>query len=83
MSRIAKTPVNVPAGVDVAIGAGELSVKGPRGELRMHVHASVDVVSEDGVVRCRPKDGLAGAVAQAGTARSLIANMVTGDGDRP
>ena len=81
MSRIAKAPVNVPAGVDVAIGAGELSVKGPRGELRMHVHASVAVVSEDGIVTCRPRDGVAGAVAQAGTARSLIANMVTGVSD--
>ena len=78
MSRIAKAPINVPAGVDVAIGAGALSVKGPKGELRMHVHASVDVASEDGVVTCRPRDGAAGAVAQAGTARSLIANMVTG-----
>ena len=78
MSRIAKAPINVPAGVDVAIGAGVLSVKGPKGELRMHVHASVDVASEDGVVTCRPRDGAAGAVAQAGTARSLIANMVTG-----
>lgn len=78
MSRIAKAPVNVPAGVEVAVGAGEISVKGPRGELRMHVHASVDVASEDGVVTCRPKNGLAGAAAQAGTARSLIANMVTG-----
>lgn len=78
MSRIAKAPVNVPAGVDVAVGAGELSVKGPKGELRMHVHAAVDVASEDGVVTCRPRNGVPGAVAQAGTARSLIANMVAG-----
>ena len=81
MSRIAKAPITVPAGVDVAIGAGVLSVKGPKGELRMHVHASVDVASEAGVVTCRPRDGAAGAVAQAGTARSLIANMVTGVSD--
>ena len=44
----------------------------------MRVHASVDVGREDGAVTCRPRDGAVGAVAQAGTARSLIANMMMG-----
>lgn len=78
MSRVAKMPISIPAGVDVVVGAGEISVKGPRGELRMCIHASVDVAQEDGVVACRPMNDVAGALAQAGTARSLIANMVTG-----
>lgn len=78
MSRIAKMPVDLPSGVDVAVGAGDVSVRGPKGELRMKVHASVDVVHENGAVRCRPRDDAAGARGQAGTARSLIANMVTG-----
>ena len=78
MSRIAKMPIDVPAGVDVTVGSGEVSVKGPKGELRMQVHPSVAVSHEDDVVTCRPRNGVVGAVAQAGTARSLIANMVTG-----
>lgn len=78
MSRIAKVPIGVPAGVDVTIEAEGISVKGPKGEIRMQVHAAVEVVRGDGVVTCRPKKGVAGAVAQAGTARALIANMVTG-----
>lgn len=78
MSRIAKMPIDVPSGVDVTVGAKDISVRGPKGELHMQVHASVAVVREDGVVTCRPRNGIAGAVAQAGTARSLIANMVTG-----
>ena len=78
MSRIAKMPISIPAGVDVAVGAGGVSVKGPKGELRMCIHASVDVAQENGAVRCRPRSNAAGALAQAGTARSLIANMVTG-----
>ena len=78
MSRIAKMPVGVPADVDVAIGDGTISVKGPKGSLRMHVHGSVDVVHENGTVVCRPREGVAGSMAQAGTARSLIANMITG-----
>lgn len=81
MSRIAKVPIDIPTGVDVIIGGREVAVKGPKGELRMQVHASVDVTRKDGVVTCRPKDEVAGAVAQAGTARSLIANMVTGVSD--
>ena len=78
MSRVAKMPVGVPADVDVAIGDGTVSVKGPKGSLGMHVHGSVDVVHENGTVVCRPREGAAGGMAQAGTARSLIANMITG-----
>ena len=78
MSRIAKMPIDVPLGVDVTVEAMEVSVRGPKGELCMQIHASVAVVREDGVVTCRPRNGIAGAIAQAGTARSLIANMVTG-----
>lgn len=78
MSRIAKMPISIPAGVDVVIGAGGVSVKGPKGELRMCIHASVDVAQENGAVTCQPRSDAAGALAQAGTARSLIANMVTG-----
>ena len=78
MSRIAKMPIGLPPGVDVAIGEGTVSVRGPKGELRVEVHASVEVVHENGVVTCRPRNGAAGAPGQAGTARSLIANMATG-----
>ena len=78
MSRIAKMPIDVPAGVDVTVEAGAVTVNGPKGRLQIHVHASVDVAREDGTVTCRPVNGASGAFAQAGTARSLIANMVTG-----
>ena len=78
MSRIAKMPIDVPAGVDVTVEAGAVTVSGPKGRLQIHVHASVDVAREDGTVTCRPVNGASGAFAQAGTARSLIANMVTG-----
>ena len=78
MSRIAKIPVGIPPGVDVLVEAGMVSVKGPKGELHLRVHDSVDVARDNGVVSCRARDESTGAVAQAGTARSLIANMVTG-----
>ena len=78
MSRIAKTPINVPTEVEVILGPGDVTVRGPKGELRMRVHSSVDVGHENGTVVCRPREGVAGALAQAGTARSLIANMMMG-----
>lgn len=78
VSRIAKMPIGIPTDVDVTIGTGGVSVKGPNGELRMGVHASVDVVQADDAIICRPRQDVPGAIAQAGTARSLIANMVKG-----
>lgn len=78
MSRIAKVPVDIPAGVELVVDEGTVSASGPKGALTMAVHAAVEVTRENGAVTCRPKDGVAGAMAQAGTARSLIANMVRG-----
>ena len=78
MSRIAKMPVDIPQGVDFTFEARVVSVKGPKGELRMRVHDAVEVARDNGVVMCRPRGEAAEAVAQAGTARSLIANMVKG-----
>lgn len=78
MSRIAKMPIGIPSGVDVAINAEMVSVKGPKGELQLRVHDAVEVGRENGSVVCRARGESTGAVAQAGTARSLIANMVKG-----
>ena len=71
-------PISVPAGLDVSLGPGAVRVRGPKGELTMRVHPLVDVRQEDGAVTCSPKGDAAGALAQVGTARSLIANMVHG-----
>ena len=78
MSRIAKMPVSVPADVQIMIAHDQISVKGPRGELHMCIHALVDVVQENGAVLVRSKGSSAGEAAQAGTTRSLIANMIKG-----
>ena len=78
MSRIAKLPIAVPPGLEVSLGSGEIRVKGPKGELAMRVHPMVEIGHEDNEVTCRARDGDAGSLAQVGTARSLIANMVLG-----
>lgn len=78
MSRVAKNPVQLPAGVDVTIGVGEVTVKGPLGVLTQYIGNSVEVVREGSAVTCKPIDGAANARAMSGTVRALIANMVSG-----
>ena len=78
MSRIAKVPISVPPGLDVSLESGEVRVRGPKGELTMRVHPLVEVRHENGSLTCNPKGASGGALAQVGTARSLIANMVSG-----
>ena len=78
MSRIGRTPVAIPAGVDVTISGREVTVKGPRGILSMEVAAPIEVAQADGAITVtRPSDE--GEIrALHGLSRSLIANMVTG-----
>jgi large subunit ribosomal protein L6 len=78
MSRIGRTPVAIPSGVDVTIKGREVTVTGPRGTLSMEVAAPIEVAQADGVITVtRPNDE--GEIrALHGLSRSLIANMVTG-----
>jgi large subunit ribosomal protein L6 len=79
MSRIGRQPIEVPSGVDVAIGEDALvTVKGPRGELSQRLHPEMRIVQEDGTVRVeRPSDeGFHRSLH--GLTRTLIANMVEG-----
>ena len=81
MSRIAKAPINVPAGVEVTINGQDIKVKGKNGELSRTIHAAVEVALNDNVITTKPRDGVANAWAQAGTARALINNMIIGAGN--
>lgn len=81
MSRIASKPVELPNGVELKESAGELSVKGPKGELQLTLNSEVDVKLEDNVVSFAPKSGSRFSTAIAGTTRSLVNNMVVGVSD--
>lgn len=78
MSRVAKNPVAVPAGVDVTIGGGQIVVKGPLGTLTQVLHPSVKVEREGDGLQCSAIDGAVNAKAMSGTVRALVNNMVTG-----
>lgn len=78
MSRIAKAPINIPAGVEVTLNGQEVTVKGSKGTLNSTLNAAVEVSQNDNVLTFAPRENVANADAQAGTARSLVNNMVVG-----
>ncbi|OJZ19830.1 MAG: 50S ribosomal protein L6 [Thiobacillus sp. 65-29] len=77
MSRVAKSPVTVPKGVEVMIG-NTISVKGPLGSLQQAASADVNVTLADGVLNFAPTRDTIQANAMAGTMRALVNNMVRG-----
>ena len=79
MSRIGKLPVAVPNGVNVTINDGEVSVKGPKGELSQQILSQVvDVKLEEGKVIVARKGEAKPHRSAHGLTRTLIANMVEG-----
>ncbi|KKO43842.1 50S ribosomal protein L6 [Arsukibacterium ikkense] len=78
MSRVAKAPVTIPTGVTLTQNGQVVSLKGKNGELTVNVNSAVEIVVEGNVLRTIPRDGFENANAQAGTARALINNLVTG-----
>lgn len=78
MSRVAKNPVVVPAGVEVTVAADKISVKGPQGTLSQALKGDVKVEREGDTLLCKASNESAAAGAMSGTVRALLANMVTG-----
>ncbi|EIJ70707.1 50S ribosomal protein L6 [Pasteurella bettyae] len=78
MSRVAKAPVSVPAGVDVKIDGQLLTVKGKNGELTRTIHNFVEVKQDNNALTFSPRNNGVEANAQAGTTRALVNAMVIG-----
>ncbi len=78
MSRIGNKPIDLPAGVSVAISPGRVMVNGPLGELSQHVPQRITVEQRDGeLVVTRPTERGEDR-ALHGLTRTLVANMVEG-----
>ena len=78
MSRIGKMPVVLPAGVDVTVADGTVTVKGPKGTLTRTVHSNITVEKKDNeIIVTRPDDSNFNHSLH-GLTRTLIANMVEG-----
>lgn len=78
MSRIGKLPIAIPQGVSINIKDGEVTVKGPKGELTRRLSSEMSVRLEDGkLVVSRPSDSKEHRSLH-GLTRTLLANMVEG-----
>lgn len=78
MSRIGKLPIAVPAGVTVSVHGNEVTVKGPKGELKRVFHPDMSIVLEENTLRVtRPDDNRVHRSVH-GLTRTLLANMVQG-----
>jgi large subunit ribosomal protein L6 len=78
MSRIAKAPVDILSGVEISIAGQEVTAKGKNGTLTRVFNDAVEVVQEENQLKALPREGKANGWAQAGTARSLLNNMILG-----
>jgi len=78
MSRVGKSPVAIPAGVDVSIKDDQINVKGTGGTLALTRNALVNVVNKDGKLSFEPANESREANAMSGTVRQLVNNMVVG-----
>lgn len=79
MSRIGKLPITLPKGVTLVVSpANEVTVKGPKGELKQRINPDIKVNIEEGVVTVERPTEQKRHKALHGLYRSLLANMVTG-----
>src|SRR5438477_11583479 len=78
MSRIGRSPIPIPSGVDVSVSGNHITVKGPKATLQSDFHPEMTVSIQDGVLTVsRPTDARTHR-ALHGLTRSLTANMVQG-----
>jgi len=78
MSRVANSPIVVPAGVTVDLKGQNIAVKGGSGNLDMVIHGDVEVNQADSQLTFAARNSSKQARALAGTTRALVNNMVIG-----
>jgi large subunit ribosomal protein L6 len=78
MSRIAKKPLKIPAGVTVLRNENSLAVKGKKGEFTLNIPRAVEIVIDNDLINMRLKDGCSDDKAILGTTVVLLGNMMKG-----
>ena len=78
MSRVGKSPIPVPSGVDVTIAGRHITVKGPKGTLERDIPGAITVRQDDGQLLVERPDDERENRAMHGLVRSLVNNMVVG-----
>ena len=78
MSRIGNKPVQIPAGVEVAVNGTHVSVKGPKGTLENDFYEKLTIEVEGDTLHVSRPDDERETRAMHGLTRALIHNMVVG-----
>jgi large subunit ribosomal protein L6 len=78
MSRVANNPISIPKGVEVKKDGVIMIVKGSKGEMTHQLHNSVDLEIKENQIKVIWDQNDRQAKAQAGTARAIVNNMITG-----
>ena len=78
MSRIGKSPIEIPAGVTVQVKDHVVTVKGPKGELSQEINPNITVEQEGNLLEVKRPDDSKENRSMHGLYRALIQNMVTG-----
>ncbi len=78
MSRIGRTPITVPAGVEVSVADAVVTVKGPNGTMSRTLPAGIDVERDGDVLTVTRASDETRLRSLHGLSRTLVANMVTG-----
>ncbi len=78
MSRIGKAPITIPAGVDVTVANGRVSVKGPKGTLERAIPGNIGIEQDGDTLTVVRPDEQNKSKALHGLTRSLVNNMVIG-----
>ena len=78
MSRIGRLPIDIPAGVTVAVDGSAVSVKGPKGELVLNVASPIQVAVEENQVLVTRPDDERESRSLHGLTRTLISNNIVG-----
>jgi large subunit ribosomal protein L6 len=78
MSRVAKKPINIPAGIDVSISNNVITVKGKNATLTHVISEGVEVKKDGDTLTFTKDDKIENANALSGTTRALVNNVIHG-----
>lgn len=78
MSRVGKSPIDIPEGLQIEQKGLDIIIKGQKGELKQTIHPDIQVIIENNTVRVERPSENKFHKSLHGLTRSLIQNMVTG-----
>lgn len=78
MSRIGERKLTLPANVTATVEGKIITVKGPKGELKLEISDLIEVVVEENIISTKQKRVSQRANVMQGTTNSLINNMLIG-----